>query len=122
MHSRQIPANEPNGGASPAGAGSSRRLMLSQTWSLHSLCCLDQSPKLWQRARYLHMSGKLQDRGAGWEAENAPLLVHFLKTCCVRAFAGSATLQRGFWSRAGARRSQDNAQALLWRCTSETLE
>ena len=23
-------------------------------------------------------------------------LVHFLKTCCVRAFAGSATLRRGF--------------------------
>jgi Colicin D len=45
--------------------------------------------------------------------------VHFLKTCCVRAFAGSATLQCGFWSRAGARRSQANAQALLWRCTRE---
>src|SRR6266581_5794554 len=44
-------------------------------------------------------------------------LVHFLQICCVRAFAGNATLQRGFWSRAGARRSQDNAQALLWRCT-----
>jgi hypothetical protein len=44
-------------------------------------------------------------------------LVHFLKTCCARALAGSATLQRGFWSRAPARRSQENAQALLWRCT-----
>ncbi len=44
-------------------------------------------------------------------------LVHFLKTCCVRAFAGSAGLQRGFWSHAGARRSQDKAQALPWRCT-----
>jgi hypothetical protein len=38
--------------------------------------------------------------------------VHFLKTCCVRAFAGSATLQRGFWSRAGVRCPQENAQAL----------
>ena len=47
-----------------------------------------------------------------------PALMHFLKTCCGRAFAGSATLQRGFWSRAGARRSQDKAQALLGRCTS----
>src|SRR5882724_2312884 len=45
-------------------------------------------------------------------------IVYFLKICCVRAFAGSATLQRGFWCRAGARRSQDNAQELLWRCTS----
>src|SRR5438093_3363621 len=50
------------------------------------------------------------------------ILVHFLKTCCVRAFAGSATLQRGFWSRAPARRSQDNAQALLWRCTKTPVK
>src|SRR2546430_16546197 len=56
------------------------------------------------------------------QMEFAHGLVHFLKTCCLRAFAGSATLQRGFWSRAGARRSQDNAQALLWRYTNGLQE
>ena len=43
-------------------------------------------------------------------------LEHLIEDCG-RAFTGNATLQRGYWSWAGARRSQENAQALLWRCT-----
>ncbi len=37
---------------------------------------------------------------------------------CSRVFPGSATLQRGFWSRAGARRSQGGAGVGLTKWTS----
>src|SRR5436309_16019163 len=62
----------------------------------------------------LHMAILAHERAC--TTMQSAALVHFLKIRCIRAFAGNATLQRGFWSRAGARRSQDNAQALLWRC------
>ena len=46
------------------------------------------------------------------------VLVHFLKTSCASAFVpGNAGHQPGPRSHAGAWRSQENAQALLWRCT-----
>src|SRR5712691_3339552 len=35
--------------------------------------------------------------------------VSYIHCQCSRVFPGSATLQRGFWSRAGARRSQERA-------------
>ena len=81
------------------------------------LAATREDPQAFARKVMIYTLGHLYEQGKISPGIGAQVLVHFLKTCGVRAFPGSVTLQRGFWSRAGARRSQDNAQELLWRCT-----